>query len=140
MENESKRPLWMPDTPSFIVVSLFAIFFIVLLTLMYRPPTVNESIMTLLTALIGMLAQKMNTVIDFHFGSSRGSKDKDDAQNKMVDRVLSVPLVPPPAGPGAPVTTTTTVTPDSTVTKTEPAPAAEPVSPVVPLPAAPAPV
>lgn len=114
--DEPRRPIWMPDTQSFIVIALFFIFFFVLVTLMYRPLTVNESIMTLLTALIGMLAQKMSTVIDFHFGSSRGSKEKDDAQTKMVERVLSNP----PSADLVTPTVTTTTTADTTVTKTEP--------------------
>jgi hypothetical protein len=92
---ETKRPLWLPDAPGFIAILLLLLFGVVIMLLMLVPIYVGEAVGTLLTALIGVLASKVTTIVDFHFGSSKTSKDKDDTIRSLASNGHTPPAPPP---------------------------------------------
>jgi hypothetical protein len=108
----------MPDTQGFLAIAIMVLIATVVLILLTKPPQIDERTSGVLMTIVGVLIACMKDVYAFFFGSSKGSKDKDDALTKIATE--PVPPVPPLA---APVSTTTTTTDDSTVTKTEPSPA-----------------
>ncbi len=111
---DNKRPWWLPDTKGFIAIFIVGAFVTAVFVWMLFPPTkVDQAALTVINMLLGALVAKFGTVVDFNFGSSQGSKDKDDAQNKMVEKMV----IPPNST--APITTTTT-TPESVTTETKP--------------------
>lgn len=78
------KPTWT-NTQQVIAYTLVASFVLVIFVWMVWPPkAIDQSVMTVVNMLLGALVAKFTTVIDFFFGSSQGSKDKDDAQNKMI--------------------------------------------------------
>lgn len=109
------KPWYAPDARGFVAAAVIVMAAVVLFYRMTHASTVDDKVLDMmLTILFGTA---FVAIINFLFGSSRSSADKDDTLNKVA-------LMPPaPALPAAPVSTTTTTTDDSTVTKTEPAPA-----------------
>jgi hypothetical protein len=64
------------DVIGFCIIAIFAgVMFLYLLL----PPILDEAQSAVQNMLIGALIGSTTTVIGFHFGSSSGSKDKDDA-------------------------------------------------------------
>jgi hypothetical protein len=64
------------DIIGFCIIGIFAgVMFLYLLL----PPVLDDSQAAVQNMLIGALIGSTTTVIGFHFGSSSGSKDKDDA-------------------------------------------------------------
>lgn len=55
-------------------------FFAILVTI----PAVPQDIKVLLGGILGGLMKSFSTMIDFEFGSSRGSKDKDPAPKDVI--------------------------------------------------------
>lgn len=60
----------------FAVILIFAL--VTGIYLLY-PPTLDEGQSAVVNLLIGALIGSVTTVIGFHYGSSSGSKEKDDA-------------------------------------------------------------
>jgi len=110
-----EKPFWMPDTQGFLAIAIMILIAAVVFILLTRPPQIDERTSGVLMTIVGVLIACMKDVYAFFFGSSKGSKDKDDALTKIVTEPTS------PTTPSAPVSTTTTVTDAATVTKTEPA-------------------
>ncbi len=110
-----KRPVWLPDTQGFLATAIIVLIAAIVMLLLLRPIQLDAQVAGMLMALIGLLSGCLKDVYSFFFGSSTGSKDKDQA---LITKVI--------APPTAPVSTTTTVTDASTVTKTEPATDAKP--------------
>lgn len=59
--------------------AIIVIFAAVLAIYLLTPPTLDEGQSAVVNLLIGALIGSVTTVIGFHYGSSAGSKDKDDA-------------------------------------------------------------
>lgn len=68
---------------NFGLIYLAALLMAVLLFLLFGHP--DEAIKTLLIGAATALLSKIQTVFDFFFGSSQGSKDKDAIINKSGD-------------------------------------------------------
>lgn len=62
------------------IVSMIVIvgFFLVVALLLVKPVTVAGDIGEILKVLLGLLGGKFSDVVQFHIGSSSGSKEKDD--------------------------------------------------------------
>jgi hypothetical protein len=69
----------MPNVREIIGFAVIAIFAVVLGIYLIVPPTLDEGQSAVVNLLIGALIGSVTTVIGFHYGSSAGSKDKDDA-------------------------------------------------------------
>lgn len=69
----------MPNTREIIGFAVIVIFAIVLGVYLIRPPTLDEGQSAVVNLLIGALIGSVTTVIGFHYGSSSGSKEKDEA-------------------------------------------------------------
>jgi hypothetical protein len=74
---------------AFILVGAFVL---VIFGWMFAPPrSLDQSALTVINILIGALVASMTTIVAFYFGSSEGSKAKDDAQNRTIERLT--PLI-----------------------------------------------
>lgn len=69
-----------------VVVSTLVVigFITVLVLLIVRPIAISAEIGDLLKILTGTLAAKFGDVVQYHIGSSAGSKDKDDLNKAML--------------------------------------------------------
>lgn len=80
----------MSTAPSFSIVNtlslLIALGYIAAVPLwMFYPPTnIPPETLAIINQMMGAFGMAFATVINFHIGSSRSSKDKDDAQNQVI--------------------------------------------------------
>lgn len=118
-------PWYVPDTKGFLAVFIVGSFVLAIFSMIFFPPmSIPPEISAIINMLLGALVAKFGTVVDFNFGSSQGSKDKDDAQNKVVQNLATaLPVVANGVVPPVPDATTTTTpiapgTETTTVTKT----------------------
>ena len=87
-------------TSQVIAFSLVGAFIAVIFVWMLHPPQgLDQVALGIINMLIGALVAKMTTVVDFYLGSSEGSKAKDDAQSRTIERLT--PLIGTGSG-GAP--------------------------------------
>jgi len=89
-----------------IMVSLG--FFAIIIGWMYQPPQGDPATLAVLNTLTGMMGSAFLAIITYFFGSSSGSREKDDTIKQMK------------TGPASTDTTVTTTTPPTTVTTTTP--------------------
>lgn len=76
------------STQQVIAYLLVGAFIIVILGWMFLPPkSLDQAALSIVNMLIGALVAKMTTVVDFYLGSSEGSKSKDEAQNRTIERL-----------------------------------------------------
>lgn len=122
--NSTVKPWWAPDARGFVILAVILIAATALFYRMTHLSTADDKVLDMMLTILFSTA--LVAIINFLFGSSRSSAEKDDT----INRIALMPSPEGPPAPAAPVSTTTTVTPESTVTKTEPAPAAP--APVVP--------
>lgn len=122
-ENKPAAPWWVPDTKGFLAVFIVGSFVVAIFSMIFAPPmSIPPEISAIINMLLGALVAKFGTVVDFNFGSSQGSKDKDDTQNKVVRDLATATATAVPAivAPGMPTTAT-----DATTTTTPIAPGTE---------------
>jgi hypothetical protein len=67
---------------------------------MVEPPQADDKIMTMVNALVMMVGTGFLTVVNYYFGSSAGSKDKDEVIARATLPPAEIPA-PPPAAPAA---------------------------------------
>lgn len=89
------RPFWLPDTQGFLAVAIIFLIASIVLILLTAPPVIDERTSGVLMTIVGVLIACLKDVYSFFFGSSKGSDNKTDIQNKIVER-----LIPPPNGTG----------------------------------------
>ncbi len=66
-----------------VAFSVVASFILVILLWMFHPPTGAPETINVLTTLTGILGGAFTGIVGFFFGSSQGSKDKDDTISKI---------------------------------------------------------
>lgn len=78
-----------------LIISIIVVlgFVLILVLLVLRPITIEEHIVDVLKILVGTLAAKFGDVVQYHIGSSLGSKDKDAVLGTMAARLT--PQTPP---------------------------------------------
>jgi ABC-type Fe3+-siderophore transport system permease subunit len=96
---------WPFDTRSSLALAIVGAFVTVIFVLIFFPPSgIPPEILAIVNMLVGALSAKFSTVVDFNFGSSQGSKDKDDAQNELVKNMAPAVVasaLEAPAPPGS---------------------------------------
>ena len=76
------------STQQVIAFALVGAFILVIFGWMFFPPkSVDQAALSIINMLIGALVAKMTTVVDFFLGSSEGSKMKDEAQSRTIERL-----------------------------------------------------
>ena len=137
---EKPKPFWMPDTQGFLAIAIIVVVSFIAFALLGSSIKFDDKVAGAFMTLLGVLTACLKDVYSFFFGSSSGSKSKDDAMVKLATDPQ------PPAGAAATVSTTTTVEPGKTVTEVQPATApvivsttSPTISPAPAAPAAPAP-
>jgi len=84
------------DNQTFIAVAIIMAFICVILAYIFCPPkNVDQAVLAVVNMLIGALISNTNTVISFFFGSSKGSKDKDDTISEVAKASVTPPLAAP---------------------------------------------
>jgi hypothetical protein len=103
------------DTQKLLAFILVVSFIVVIIIWMFHPPSTDATTTPVLFTLVGTLGGLAGTVVTFYFGSSKGSKDKDDTISGIATHgtngVATLPA-------GSTSTTTTTAAPATS----EPAP------------------
>lgn len=106
-----QRPRWLPEVRDFIGMIIISAMVGMLFILLLRPVTVPDNQMT--NILIGGFMTATTAVIQFYFGSSKGSVAKDDTINAIATgQATTAAVVEPVTGstPSPAATTTTTAT------------------------------
>lgn len=80
---KKQKPYWMPDTQGFLAIAIMWLMAVIVLILLISPPQIDERTSGVLMTIVGVLIACMKDVYAFFFGSSKGSKDKDDAMVKL---------------------------------------------------------
>jgi ammonia channel protein AmtB len=76
------------STQQVIAFALVGAFILVIFGWMFFPPkSLDQAALSIINMLVGALVAKMTTVVDFFLGSSEGSKMKDEAQNRTIERL-----------------------------------------------------
>jgi hypothetical protein len=86
------------DFPALLAINIFATFAAVIILCFFVKIPVDGPLGNLLEVLKNIVL----LMVGFYFGSSAGSKTKDDSQNKIVEK-LTATAPPGPPGPVAPV-------------------------------------
>jgi len=90
MESPSK-PFWWPDPQSFIAVVLVLAMVTLVFVLVMRGSVPESDMLKMVVG--GLMTTGFATIISFYFGSSKGSKEKDDA---LINKATTPPEVPKP--------------------------------------------
>lgn len=93
MESQSK-PFWWPDPQSFIAVVLVLAMVTLVFVLVMRGSVPESDMLKMVVG--GLMTTGFATIISFYFGSSKGSKEKDDA---LIDKATNP--TPPKTDPTA---------------------------------------
>jgi hypothetical protein len=107
-----KRDWYSPALGAFVVASFTA----VLLTLFYKPLNRqnDQTTTSLINILVGSLTAGYSTVLAYYFGSSAGSRNKDNTiAGLTADAGISAVSAAPPSPPILPATPTPPATPSS---------------------------
>ncbi len=81
MSDLSSKIKWGPILISCLVVAGFVG---ILILLIFKPITLEDHVATILNVLTGTLAAKFGDVVQYHIGSSAGSKEKDDTTSALL--------------------------------------------------------
>ncbi len=99
-----RKPWWAPDARGFVIAAVLLIAAVALFYRMTHLSTSDDKVLDMMLTILFSTA--LVAIINFLFGSSRSSTEKDDT----ISRISLMPTPEtPPSGPAA--TTTTTVTP-----------------------------
>jgi hypothetical protein len=89
----SRPPFWWPDASAFVIAAIILIAAGALFYRMTHPTEVNDKVLDMMLTII--FGTALVAIINFLFGSSRGSQAKDDTINKIA--LMPTPSRPAPA-------------------------------------------
>ena len=96
------RPSWLPETRDFIALILVSAMVGLMFALVLRPTMIPDTPVTNLV-IGGFMTSGFTAIIQFYFGSSKGSAAKDDTINAMasaqVPAAEATPVKPEPPRP-----------------------------------------
>lgn len=75
MDTESRKPYWFPDMPGAIAIVLIVAVVVLAVMLAFRDP--GGDMFKFMVG--GLMTVGFSSIVAFYFGSSAGSKDKDNA-------------------------------------------------------------
>lgn len=93
MNNSSSRPFWMPDAQGFVAGSVILMAAVALFYRMGHPSTVDDKILDMMLTILYGTA--FVAIVNFLFGSSRSSQNKDDTLATLAT-APSIASPPPP--------------------------------------------
>lgn len=116
------------DTQRLLAFIILVSFIVVIVIWLFHAPTGDAGSNAVLNMLMGSLAAMAGNVITFYFGSSKGSKDKDDTISSIATHsdngnggaasTTTATATEPTATKPATVTVTTAPTPSATASPT----------------------
>lgn len=80
------RPYWFPDAQTYLGVMLPTATVILIFVLVFHPMTGADDVTK--TAIGALFTVGFATIISFYFGSSSGSKAKDDTMNQLAKSAM----------------------------------------------------
>ena len=113
----AENPSWN-DTQKLLAFIILGAFILVILIWLFHPPQADPGSAAVLNTLVGALVGMAGMVVTYYFGSSSGSKAKDDKMADIALKATSNGGVPPQA-PGTTTTTTTSAQPAAVTTITD---------------------
>ena len=92
------RPWWAPaDARGAVAAAIIVMAAIVIFYRMTHPSNIDDKMLDTMTTILFSTA--LVAIVNFFYGSSRSSSDKDDTINKIA---MAEPAAPPPADPATP--------------------------------------
>lgn len=85
-----KTRFWFPDLQTFVVLVILPLYAFVVIMLLMKPMPITGEAGTLLTALTGLLTGKVATIVDFYFGTSKSSANKDEAAKTQAQTISDI--------------------------------------------------
>ena len=92
--------LGVPDVQSYIACLLVTSVIVMIFVLIFHP--IHDADDVTKTAIGAMLTVGFSTIISFYFGSSSGSKSKDDTLNQIAQGASAPVASVPPVSPAPP--------------------------------------
>jgi succinate-acetate transporter protein len=90
------RPFWFPDIKAFIAIMVIFAVIAIAFTLIFSPNVMDND---MLKMVVGALVTNFAGIAHFYFGSSTGSKDKDDTIGRIAaGQMAPVPTPDKPVG------------------------------------------
>jgi uncharacterized membrane protein len=86
---DNTRPTWTNTQQVITFALVFAFIAVIFIWMIWPPKVIDQSAMTVVNMLLGALVAKFTTIIDFFFGSSQGSKAKDESQSRTIENLTS---------------------------------------------------
>lgn len=111
--NQTNRPFWWPDAQGFVIGAVLIIVAICVFYRMTHASTADDKVLDMMLTIL--FSTCLVAIVNYLFGSSRSSANKDDA-------LISIAGTPSPTQP-APGTVTTTATAPATITAVSDQPA-----------------
>ncbi len=148
--NENKRPTWtgvdtqQASKAAIAFVLIFTFVFVIFLLLIRPPANLDPDIKAILMTMLGWLAGKVSTIVDYNYGSSEGSNQSGQFIRQSQDKMLTSLTVNPAASISAATTAAALAAPAAAAAAAPPAaavaapPAAEEAAPAAAAAAAPA--
>lgn len=75
------KPYWFPDARAFLAIILVLGMITIMFTVMFKPPGPDNDVLKVLIGAYSGVG--FASVIQFYFGSTSSSKDKDDTISRM---------------------------------------------------------
>lgn len=88
--DEPKKPFWMPDAQGFVMGAILFISAICVFYRMTHPSPADDKLLDMMLTII--FSSCLVAIVNFLFGSSRGSAAKEDTQSKIIER-LTPPMI-----------------------------------------------
>lgn len=88
------------DLRAFVAVSVFGIFGFVVIMLLTRPMPLTDQAGTLLLTIVGAVLAMTGSIVQFYFGSTKDSKEKDSTAQAQAQTIATMAAATP-AGPAA---------------------------------------
>lgn len=98
----TERPWWAPDAQGFLACAIVALCGAALFIRMFSPSQVDDKILDMMITILFSTCLVM--VYNFKFGSSQSSQSKDEARDKVTEKLMATALPTNGTGSGAAVT------------------------------------
>lgn len=93
------KPFWWPDAQGFTIASIILICAVVLFYRMTHPSAVDDKVLDMMLTI--MFGTALVGIVNYLFGSSRGSASKDEALVRLADQTPPAPPAPVASAPAA---------------------------------------
>lgn len=115
----TEKPWWAPDAQGFLAAAIVFMTFSALIIRMFHSTVMEDKMLdTMITILFSTC---LVTVYNYSFGSSRGSSENRESQNRVIEKLSTTPpiVVPIPTSVQPITTENTTIKSENTTVETK---------------------